>query len=122
LNHLQDCQDDYRQLKRVYLPQDWLAAAGARIEELDATSASGGIRQVIDRCLDGTDRLIVVARTLPGRLRSRRLAMESAVIVRIAEQLSAQLRRRDPLAARVKLSRLAFLGCGIYGILRGLLR
>jgi hydroxysqualene synthase len=122
LNHLQDCQDDYRQLKRVYLPQDWLAAAGARIEELDATAASAGIRQVIDRCLDGTDGLIAVARTLPDRLRSRRLAMESAVIVRIAEQLGALLRRRDPLAVRVKLSRAAFLGCGIYGILRALLR
>jgi hydroxysqualene synthase len=122
LNHLQDCQDDYRQLKRVYLPRDWLAAAGARIEDLDATAASAGVRQVIDRCLDGTDRLIAVARTLPGRLRSRRLAMESAVIVRIAEQLGALLRRRDPLAVRVKLSRAAFLGCGIYGILRALLR
>jgi len=121
LNHLQDCQDDYRQLNRVYLPQDWLAAAGGRVEDLDAASASAGIRRVIDQCLDGTDRLIVVARTLPGRLANTRLAMESAVIVRIAEKLSALLRRRDPLAGRVKLSRLAFLGWGLHGICRGLL-
>src|SRR5262249_9086249 len=31
LNHLQDCQDDYRQLNRVYLPQDWLAAADSHV-------------------------------------------------------------------------------------------
>jgi phytoene/squalene synthetase len=122
LNHLQDCQDDYRQLDRVYLPQDWLAAAGVGVEALDAATANPGIRRVIDQCLDGTDALIAVARLLPGQLRSRRLAMESAVIVRIAEQLSRLLRRRDPLAARVKLSGLQFAGCGLIGIVRALLR
>jgi squalene synthase HpnC len=122
LNHLQDCRDDYRQLDRVYLPQDWLAAAGVRVEALDAPAASEGLRRVIDRCLDGTDELIVLARRLPGQLRSRRLAMESAVIVGIAERLSRLLRRRDPLAGRVKLSAPQFLACGAAGIARGLLR
>ena len=121
LNHLQDCQDDYRQLDRVYLPQDWLQAARAAVEELNAPQASAGMREVIDRCLESTDRLIVIARGLPPLLSSRSLAMESAVIVRIAEKLSALLRRRDPLAMRVKLSKLAFLGCGLHGIFRGLL-
>jgi squalene synthase HpnC len=120
LNHLQDCQDDYRQLDRVYLPQDWLATAGAGVEALDAAAAGPGIRRVIDRCLDGTDELIAIARLLPGQLRSRRLAMESAVIVRIAERLSRLLRRRDPLAGRVKLSGLQFAGCAIAGIARAL--
>jgi squalene synthase HpnC len=122
LNHLQDCQDDYRQLDRVYLPQDWLAAAGTGVEALDAPASSPGIRRVIDQCLDGTDDLIAVARLLPGQLRSRRLAMESAVIVRIAERLSRMLRRRDPLAGRVKLSGLQFAGCALTGIARALLR
>jgi len=121
LNHLQDCQDDYRQLNRVYLPQDWLAAAGSKVEELDAAAASPGVRRVIDRCLDGTDELIAIARTLPGQLKSRRLAMESAVIVRIAERLSRLLRRRDPLAGRVKLSGRQFLGCAVSGIAWALL-
>jgi len=133
LNHLQDCQDDYRQLDRVYLPQDWLAAAhckvedldapaaGAAGEELDGLAAAAGLRRVIDQCLDGTDALIVIARSLPGQLRSRRLAMESAVIVAIAEELSRILRRRDPLAGRVKLSRLQFLACGAAGVAGALL-
>jgi squalene synthase HpnC len=121
LNHLQDCQDDYRQLNRVYLPQDWLQAAKTTVEELDAPRSSAGMRTVIDRCLESTDRLIVLARNLPLQLTSRHLAMESAVIVRIAEKLSALLRRRDPLAMRVKLSKPAFLGCGLHGIFHGLL-
>jgi squalene synthase HpnC len=121
LNHLQDCQDDYRELDRVYLPQDWLQSAKTNVETLDASQSSPGLRQVIDLCLDSTDRLIDLARTLPGQLRSRHLAMESAVIVRIAEKLSALLRVRDPLAMRVQLSKPAFLGCGLYGIVRVLL-
>ena len=121
LNHLQDCQDDFRQLNRVYLPQDWLQAAKTTVEELKAPQSSAGMRALIDRCLESTDRLIVLARTLPAQLTSRHLAMESAVIVRIAEKLSALLRRRDPLAMRVKLSKPAFLGCGLHGIFHGLL-
>src|SRR5262249_54609686 len=121
LNHLQDCQDDYRQLNRVYLPQDWLSAAHSKVEDLDAPAASAGVRKVIDQCLDGTDELIAVARALPGQLRSRRLAMESAVIVRIAERLSRLLRADDPLAGRVKLSGLQFLGCGLSGVAKVLL-
>ena len=35
LNHLQDCQDDYRTLDRVYLPLDSFAAAGIGVETLD---------------------------------------------------------------------------------------
>jgi squalene synthase HpnC len=122
LNHLQDCRDDYRQLDRVYLPQDWLAAAGIGVEALNEPAAGPAMRRVIDRCLDGTDELIAIAQLLPAQLRSRRLAMESAVIVRIAERLSRLLRRRDPLAGRVKLSGLQFAGCGATGIARALLR
>jgi squalene synthase HpnC len=117
LNHLQDCQDDYRSLDRVYLPGDWLDAAGARIEDLDDASASPGLRKVFDQCLDGVDGLLETARALPGRLRSRRLAMESAAIVRIAEDLSAALRRRDPIAERVELSKPRFLWCLLRGVI-----
>ena len=35
-NHLQDCGKDFRNLNRVYLPRDALAASGASVEELGA--------------------------------------------------------------------------------------
>ncbi len=120
INHLQDCQDDYRQLDRVYLPEDMLAEAGARIEDLDETRSSPALRQVFDRVLDGTDQLLETADRLPSGLRSKRLAMESATIINIAHALVARLRRRDPLAARIELSKPAYLGCCIRGVVRGL--
>ena len=42
INHLQDCQDDYRQLDRVYLPGDWMAEAGAEATDLDRDHADLG--------------------------------------------------------------------------------
>ncbi|MFQ5774438.1 MAG: squalene synthase HpnC [Kiloniellaceae bacterium] len=115
LNHLQDCRDDYRDLDRVYLPLEWMRAQGIDVGALEAPRSGPELRRVLDACLDGVDGLLASARELPGRLRSARLAMESAVIVRLAERLSARLRAGDPLAGRVALSRLDFLTCGLRG-------
>ena len=119
LNHLQDCVDDYHTLDRVYLPVDWLAAAGSRIADLRAPQSTPGLRRVIDQCLDGVDEMLARATRLPVALKSRRLAMESAVILRLARRLSARLRRGDPVATRVSLSKLDFVGCGVVGAVAG---
>ena len=109
INHLQDCQDDYREMDRVYLPVDWLREVGIGVSALDAPKASPALRHVLVRCLDATEPLMAEARRLPGGLVSKRLAMESAAIVRIAERLMVLLRQRDPLAGRVKLSKPGYL-------------
>lgn len=122
LNHLQDCKDDFLALDRVYLPRDWMAAEDVIVADLDAAAASPGLRRVIDRALDGVEELMVVARQLPANLKSRRLAMESAVIVRLADRLAELLRAGDPVAGRVALAKRDFLGCGMRGIAAGFFR
>lgn len=119
LNHLQDCQADHRSMDRVYLPLDWLAANGATVEDLQRPAATPGLRAVIDLCLDGTARWLAAARPLPGGLRCRRLAMETAVIVRLADRLWKLLRRNDPIAGRVALTKGDFLRCGLSGVVAG---
>jgi len=121
LNHLQDCGADRRALDRVYLPQDWMAEAGVDLTTLDQPACSQGLRAVLDRCLDGCDRLLDCAGPLAGQIRSRRLAAEIAVIQCLARRLAARLRREDPLAGRVKHSRLdllAGLGAGLARLVR----
>jgi squalene synthase HpnC len=120
LNHLQDCKKDYLDLDRVYLPGDWLGDQKSTVEDLKRDAATPGVRAVIDLCLDGCEELMAKARTLPGRLRDRRLAMESAVIVRLADRLIEILRAGDPIAGRVALTKGDFLGCGIRGVVAGL--
>ena len=116
LNHLQDCQADYRALNRVYLPLDSFAAAGI---EVDGARPAAARRRPCARCWIGrwmaSIELLETARDLPRVLASRRLAAESGVIVAIARRLAALLRRRDPLAERVELGKPQFLLCGVQG-------
>lgn len=119
LNHLQDCVADHRNLDRVYLPKEALDAAGATIADLDAPRLGKGLRQVIDTLLDGTDDLIAAARPLASVVRSAGLSRECAIIVNLAERLSARLRHGDPLATRVKLTRGDFAAALVTGLWRG---
>ena len=116
INHLQDCQDDYRTLDRVYLSTDWMSDAGITVAALDSDTASAGLRRVIDQNLAATEALMGVAQSLAGQLRNTRFALEAAVIVRIANRLTGELRCRDPLAERVVLRRPQYILCGIGGL------
>jgi len=119
LNHLQDCGDDCRRLNRVYLPQDWMHAYAVEVDDLLCDGSMPGMRRVLDLCLDGVQVLLESAETLPVRLRNRRFAMESAVILRLAWRLHQRLRRYDPIAGRVALSKFDFLRAGARGIWQG---
>jgi len=69
----------------------------------------------LDRALDHCDALLAGARGLPDALRSRRLAGEAATILWLAGRLALHLRDGDPLAGRVRLSRLDFARAGLLG-------
>lgn len=118
INHLQDCAEDYRVLGRVYLPGDWMAEAGVGVEALAAGWTSPALRGVFERVLARTEGLLDEADLLPGGLRSRRLAMESAVILAIARRLVGKLRAGDPLGPRIVLGKLEYVVCFLAGILR----
>lgn len=120
LNHLQDCGKDYHELKRVYIPRDWLAARGLTVQVLEGDHSPAALRQVIDQMLDATDGLIELAQPLTGRVKDLRMRLQCAITVRVAEKLSARLRRGDPLAERVKLGKLDYAGVFLVGLWRGL--
>ena len=120
INHLQDCQDDYKTLDRIYLPMAWMKEAGATVEMLDADHTSPALRIVIDRCLAATRELMRDAWPLPASVASRRLAMESAAIIRIADALISKLASNDPLAARVELTKSGYACCIMRGAVAGL--
>ena len=116
LNHLQDCGEDYRNLDRVYLPLDHLEAAGCSVAALTAPIANSGLRQVLDRLLDRTETLVVAAQGLLPRVQAGGLRRESAAIVALAGRLAQRLRRGDPLAGRVKLTKSDFAAAFLSGI------
>lgn len=109
LNHLQDCGDDWRKLRRIYVPTDWIEAAGGIDRFFTPDQASARLRRpVLDRCLDLVDAMLDTASTLPGQLTSRPLAAEVSVMLWLARRLAGRLRRGDPILARVALSKADF--------------
>jgi squalene synthase HpnC len=117
LNHLQDCKKDYLALDRVYLPEPWLREAGGGVEDLALDRATPAVRAVIDRCLDETEVLLRRAERMPRSVRRRGLRIESAFIVNLAWALTRRLRRQDPVAERVKVSKAGWILCGLKGVL-----
>ena len=101
INHLQDCAEDYREIDRVYLPEDDLAHAGIGVEARSAASASTPLRKVIMELAARTSGLLRESRPFASAIRDRRLALEVAIIQRLAESLTLRLMRKDPLCERV---------------------
>jgi len=105
LNHMQDCARDLATLDRCYLPEDLMAEFGTTIADLRKPAETPGMRKVFDSLLHRVDRMTRFASDLPKRTRDRRLRLETAVIVGLAKRLANRLKRQDPLAARVKLTK-----------------
>ena len=108
LNHVQDCGDDYRRLSRIYIPTELLAEP----ERLGEPRATAPVRRALDACLDRVEDLLALARSLPGQLRHPALAGQAAATVTAGRRLARRLRRRDPLAERVRLTRLDLMLAG----------
>lgn len=122
LNLVQDCHDDYARLGRVYLPRDWLLAAGVPLDALAEEASPPELRQVLDEVLDGVDGLIELARPLPRLLLRRGLGLKAAVVIALAERLLRRLRREDPLAHAVRpggLDVAAALATGLFRLALG---
>ncbi|MEL7470931.1 MAG: squalene synthase HpnC [Pseudomonadota bacterium] len=116
LNHIQDLKLDLLEMERVYLPLDMLAAEQLEVTALTEATMQAPLRQVLDRVLDLCDPMISAASTRAVQLRSRRLDAEMRVITALARRLSNRLRRQDPLAGRVKPSKLDFLRAALAGL------
>ena len=105
INHLQDCGKDYRDLDRVYIPQDHLQAAGIGVEALAAPKASPALRSVLADLAGRTEVLLSQSRAFAGMIGDMRLRLEVAVIQRLAQDLNHRLSVRDPLSERVHHSK-----------------
>ncbi|MDR3423759.1 MAG: squalene synthase HpnC [Alphaproteobacteria bacterium] len=120
INHIQDCAEDYRELDRVYLPQDMLAAHGATTNDLSREKSTEGLRAVLMEMLDRVDPLLLESKNLPRQIPDWRLKAEVSVIWVLAQRLVALLRKRDPLCEDVKLSKPAVLAATVVGVARAL--
>jgi hydroxysqualene synthase len=115
-NHLQDCAKDYRNLNRVYLPRDALAATGASVEMLGEASSPAPLLQCLHALAVRTESLLGESKSLAAEVRDFRLGLEIAVIQAFADKIVRMLKVRDPLRERVHLSPVELVGRSLAGI------
>jgi squalene synthase HpnC len=115
-NHLQDCAKDYRNLNRVYLPRDALAASGASVEMLGGDKATPALLQCLHALAMRTEALLNEGRPLAAEIKDIRLGLEVGVIQMFADRIVALLKMRDPLSETVHLNPLQLLGYSVAGI------
>jgi squalene synthase HpnC len=119
INHLQDCQEDYRNLDRVYIPQDALAASGTSVEALGGERAAPALLDCLHKLAERTGRLLSESDDFAVSINDRRLSLEVSVINTLAHRLTHMLQRRDPLSERVHLLLPAVTGLTLLGVLSG---
>ena len=122
INHLQDCQDDYRNLDRVYVPLDLLAAHGTGVEALGEPQSSPPLLAALHSLAQRTEHLLAESDVFPLLINDRRLALEVSVINTLAHRITRLLIARDPLCDRVHLSKPAIAGLTLTAIVGGALR
>ena len=122
INHLQDCRADYRNLDRVYIPLDLLAAHGVGLEALREPQASPPLLSALHSLAQRTEQLLSESDVFPQLIGDRRLALEVSVINTLAHRITRLLTARDPLRDRVHLSKPAIAGLTLTGVVGGALR
>jgi squalene synthase HpnC len=118
INHLQDCAEDYRNLDRVYLPLDTLAARGLGVEALGGAKASPALRQCLAGLAQRTRSLLRQGDMLPVLVDDFRLGLEISVIYKLALRLTGILAVRDPLSERVHLGAAEVAAVSLFALLR----
>jgi len=106
INHLQDCAKDYRELDRVYVPEDALAAESLSVTALSDTAAGPALKRVLAGLAARNAGLLAQSRPFSGQIRDGRLALEVDLIQTLAEDLNAMLKNRDPLSQNVHHSKM----------------
>jgi squalene synthase HpnC len=115
-NHLQDCGKDFRDLNRVYLPRDALAAAGASVEELGLEQSPAPLLQCLHALAVRTEALLNESKSLSAEVKDVRLGIEVSVIQAFADKIVRLLKVRDPLSQRVHLGPVELLAYSLSGV------
>ncbi|MEC8265222.1 MAG: squalene/phytoene synthase family protein [Pseudomonadota bacterium] len=116
INHMQDCQKDFRQLNRVYIPESLLKKYSLNKKILDKNQSSKNFVKLKIEIIDNI--LSSLKKTKKGlsQISSWRLRKETFIILNIAKRLCNLLKRNDPLKENIKLSRIDFIFCFFKGI------
>ncbi|MBR7158861.1 MAG: squalene synthase HpnC [Alphaproteobacteria bacterium] len=122
LNHLQDCQKDWLEMHRAYIPLIFMENQGINYDELAKSNMTEKLQPVITLMLQQTEGLLTEASTLPLITFNRGLRMEIVTIHTLARRLLYRLQKQDLLASHVDLRKTDWIMAFWTGIMRGICR
>lgn len=116
-NHLQDCGKDFRELNRVYLPRDALAASGVSVEQLGLAQSPPAMLACLHALAARNEALLNQSKSLSAEVRDFRLGVDISVIQAYADRIVRLLKVRDPLRERVHLNKFELLAFSLAGMI-----
>jgi len=117
LNHVQDLKSDYVERNRCYFPEIWF---GGNLSILKEDRSNEDVVLAIKKILDKADEMIEIAEKLPRTISSLRTRAEIITILEIAKKLSEYLRKFDPLAAQVSVTKKDNIKCFLKGFAKAI--
>ena len=100
------CRDEFRAHDRIYLPGDWLRAAGVAPEDLAAARAGPGLREVLGQLVERIEPTMADAFAAARAIADPALRRTSLREIAERRRLARRLGRSDPLAGPPALTRL----------------
>ena len=117
INHVQDCQKDFKELKRVYIPYSLFKKYSLDKSILNQKKSTENFKRLKIEIIDNVLKLLKGTEIGLYQIQSWRLRKETLIILNIAKRLCNLLKRNDPLEKKIKLSRIDLIFCFLKGIM-----
>lgn len=122
INHIQDAKKDWLEMKRAYLPLNFMKEQNITYDCLTEEKETAEFTNVKLKMAELTQGLLKDSSALPMLIFNKGLRMEVCVIHNLAVRLLAKLEKNDILTKHLKLSKTDWLLGTICGIGNGICR
>ena len=117
INHIQDCKDDFRNLDRVYIPENFLKKHQLNASILTKKSSCQNFNKMKIEIISEVENLLKDIKKNLQLIDIWKLKKETLIILNIAKRLCFLLKIEDPLKKKIKLSSIDLIFCFIKGII-----
>ena len=117
INHIQDCKDDFRNLDRVYIPENFLKKHQLNVDVLMKKSSCPNFNKMKIEIISIVENLLKDIKENLKLIDIWKLKKETLIILNIAKRLCFLLKIKDPLKKKIKLSSIDLIFCFIKGII-----
>ena len=117
INHIQDCKDDFRNLDRVYIPENFLKKHQLNVNILMKKSSCQNFNKMKIEIISKVENLLKDIKENLQLIDIWKLKKETLIILNIAKRLCFLLKINDPLKKKIKLSSIDLIFCFIKGII-----